>query len=385
MNILFVLGVYPGQGGVEKVTTTLSNEFHIKGHHISIISFEQMDINLNDLNPNIKLYQLHYPVFSLKNILYIRKIIINNNIDIIINQWVVPFQVSLLCKMAIGKKSCKIISVHHNLPNTNKRIKSIEYNIDNNKGSKVLNTLKLHIVKLISRFSLRLSFFISDKFIVLSPSFIPIVQDFIFTKNNNKFQAIPNPLTISTDNNTIQIKEKEIIFVGRIENNQKRIDRLIDIWEDLCTKYIDWRITIVGDGPDRKYFENLIKEKNLRRISFVGYKNPKEYYKRASILLLVSEYEGFGLVIVESMAYGTIPIVLGSYEAVYDIISHSIDGFITKYPYNKQEMKQYIEYLINTPVKREQMAQQGQIKANTFLLSNITKQWNDLFNSLFNK
>lgn len=384
MNILFLLGVYPGQGGVEKVTSILSNEFQKNGYQISIISFEQLPSHIED-NPTINLYRLHYPVLSLNNILRIKKIIVNNNINIIINQWVVPFHVTLLCKIAIGNKLCKIISVHHNLPNTNKHIKRIEFDITNNNGSKFLNLLKFYIVKLISRISLRLSYTISDCFVVLSPSFTPLIKEFLFLKDTKKIQTISNPLTISSKPKTIIKKRKEIIYVGRIENNQKRIDRLIDIWEDLNKKYVDWEMTIVGDGPDLKYFENLTKKKQLKRISFVGYKNPKEYYERASILLLVSEYEGFGLVILESMAYGVVPIVLGSYGAVYDIISHGNDGFISSYPYNKEEMIQYIESLINNPTKIEQMGQQGQYKSNSFMLPKITNQWYKLFNKIYNK
>ena len=92
------------------------------------------------------------------------------------------------------------------------------------------------------------------------------------------------------DNVSLRIKTK--IFPEIDENNSKRVN-------DKISSDLFWM-----------NYSDAIKEKNLRRISFVGYKNPKEYYKRASILLLVSEYEGFGLVIVESMAYGIIPIVL---------------------------------------------------------------------------
>lgn len=66
--------------------------------------------------------------------------------------------------------------------------------------------------------------------------------------------------------------------------------------------------------------EKQVRELKLRNVSFEGFQNPKEYYERASILLLTSEFEGFPLVLPECMSFGVIPAVYGSYSAVYDIV-----------------------------------------------------------------
>ena len=64
---------------------------------------------------------------------------------------------------------------------------------------------------------------------------------------------------------------------------------------------------------------------------------PIQHYKEASIFLLTSDLEGFGLVVIESMSYGVVPVVYGSYEAIYDIIDNGKSGLITPIPYNSQK------------------------------------------------
>ena len=69
MNILFLMGIYPNYGGVEKVTTILANEFAKQGMCVSIVSFEQPVPELaGELLPGIRLYKLDYPVLTRNNI-----------------------------------------------------------------------------------------------------------------------------------------------------------------------------------------------------------------------------------------------------------------------------------------------------------------------------
>ena len=62
--------------------------------------------------------------------------------------------------------------------------------------------------------------------------------------------------------------------------------------------------------------------------------------------MLTSDLEGFGLVIIESMSYGVVPVVYGSYEAVFDIIRNDVSGFITPVPYDKEITTEKVRFLI---------------------------------------
>lgn len=172
----------------------------------------------------------------------------------------------------------------------------------------------------------------SDLYMVLSPSFVEKFRNFTGISNLSKLVVQTNPVTIDTADYiySAENKQKEIIYVGRIDYNQKRVNRIIETWKELEDKHIDWKLKIIGDGPFRKEIEQQTKELRLSRVYFEGFKKPEIYYKKASILLLTSEYEGFPLVLTECMSYGVIPVVYGSYSAVYDIIKNNTNGIIVQ-------------------------------------------------------
>lgn len=92
MNFLFLYRIYPNYGGVEVVTTVLANRFVQDGHNVTIVSFEQPHMELlKELNNTIILEKLAYPVLSRQNIKKLHDIITVRNIDVIINQWGLPF------------------------------------------------------------------------------------------------------------------------------------------------------------------------------------------------------------------------------------------------------------------------------------------------------
>lgn len=115
-------------------------------------------------------------------------------------------------------------------------------------------------------------------------------------------------------------KRKEFLFVGRLSYADKRIDRLIDAWRMIYDKLPDWSLVIVGDGPDRKRLESMAE--GLPRVCFEGYQNPDRYYRHASALCLVSEFEGWGLCLTEAQANGVVPITMNSAEGVCSIVGN---------------------------------------------------------------
>lgn len=384
-NILFLMGVYPNYGGVEKVSTILANAFVESGHSVSIVSFEQPHPELKELNHEVGLYKLSYPVFGKRNIQKLRTIIVKQKIDILINQWAVPYYVARLCYKATQGLNCKVITVHHNDPSTNARIKGIEIDIKRKAGISTFLHLKLSLVRFFSRLSLRYTYKKCDRYVVLSPSFIPIATRYMGIHHPHKILALPNPVTIDPCcdiDKTMSNKRKEIIWVGRIEYNQKRTFRLIDIWQKLYLMHPDWHLTIVGDGPDRQDLQNRIVETKLPNIEITGFRDPVEYYDRASILLLVSEYEGFPLVTIESMSYGVVPVVLGSYAACYDIIENGKNGFIVPTPFRTQMFADVVDSLICNKAVLKRISKAAYISSENFSRKKIVEKWNELMDEV---
>lgn len=375
-RILFLVGIYPGYGGVEMVTTILANQFIKDGHEVSIVSFCQTDQKFADLylSSECNLLYLSYPVLSIKNIKYLRHYIQKHKINILINQWVLPFYTTLLWKIAISGTHCKVFSVHHNKPDTNKKIQGLEILIQ--QGKKYLKTIKW-IIREISRTSLSFCVKNSTKYILLSPSFVPLAKRYTRIKDDSKYMTIANPITIPEPLGLPE-KIKEIICVGRIEFNQKRTYRVLDIWKDLESSFPEWSLTFVGDGPDKEKLEKQIQENKLSRVSIAGFVNPIQYYERASILLMTSEYEGFPLVLTESMTYGVVPIVYDSFETVHDIITNEKNGIIIPTPYKTEAFVNCLSSLLEDNNKIKGMSIKAIESTNQFKLKNIVDKWYNL-------
>ena len=367
------MGTYPSYGGVEIVSTTLANRFIEDGHQVTIASYMQphQDGSLLNLSEKCNLLFLSCPVLSARNIKRLRNYIISHRIDVLINQWVVPFYATWVWKLAIRGTNCQVYSVHHNPPDTNMHIQALKKKID--EGRRYLKGL-YWFVREISRLSLAFCINNSHKFIVLSPSFVPVAKQFSRVSKEDIFLAIPNPNPISACDDVIT-KEKEILYVGRIEYNQKRTDRVIDVWKELEPLYPDWKLTIVGDGVDREDLQKRINEYGLKQVEITGFVNPQEYYKRASILLLTSEYEGFGLVIVEAMTYGVVPVVYNSFKTASDLISNGYNGVLVEKPFETQKFKKAIQDLMDDADYLNAMSHNGRVVSEEFSMDNVVKEW----------
>lgn len=377
-NILFLMGTYPSYGGVEIVSTTLANQFIEDGHQVTIASYKQplneaTRLNLSD---QCDLLFLSYPVLSIQNIKKLREYILTHQIEVLINQWVVPFYATMVWKIATHGTNCQVYSVHHNPPDTNMRIQSLKRKMES--GKWYLKGM-YGLVREISRLSLAFCIKNSHQFILLSSSFIPIAQKFSRVKSAEKFLSIPNPISIPLPDEDIS-REKEIIYVGRIEYNQKRTDRVVDIWKELEPHYPDWKLTIVGDGDDREDLQNRIHEYGLKRVEITGFVNPIKYYQRASILLLTSEYEGFGLVVAEAMSYGVVPVVYNSFESAKDLITDGYNGALIEKPFSVSHFTKVVQELMEN-AEWHVLSQNSRIASKRFSVNTIVKDWYQLWNN----
>lgn len=168
---------------------------------------------------------------------------------------------------------------------------------------------------------------------------------------------------------TIDFKrKKDILFVniGRHEEGQKRITRIIDAAEKLIKEGYKFHVLLVGDGPDNLKYQELVISKKLDDvIIFLGKKsNPYPYYKLADAVLSSSQYEGFPVMFLEAMVLNK-PILstkvsdwkdlddnYGMFDScntdgVYRIMKKYLDnGFKIKKEFNYKEFNKKIEKTI---------------------------------------
>jgi len=101
--------------------------------------------------------------------------------------------------------------------------------------------------------------------------------------------------------------EKIVLAAGRINQwYYKGFDLLMKAWQDVAKQYPDWRLRVVGHGEPAviDWLKQLAGD-GASSVEFGPYTpDIAEEYKRASIFVLSSRYEGWGLVAVEAMSQG---------------------------------------------------------------------------------
>lgn len=389
MNILFLMKVYE-IGGQEVVTSVLAKSFSDNNNNVIIACFNQPNkMMVRRTCDAVKVYSLNGFNYSENNVAKLRDILISEKIDIVINQWGLPYIGAKVLEKAKKGLNVKVIAIYHNDPGTNARIKDVEIELSktDNRFKQLFLIAKKNLYRFITSRSMRYVYNHSDVYQVLSPSFVERFKNFTGIKNPKKLMVQTNPVTIETGDFVLKPanKEKEIIYVGRIDYNQKRVHRVIDTWALLEKKYPDWRLTIVGDGVERENIEKQAKALGLKNVSFEGFKSPIEYYKRARILMLTSEYEGFPLVLAECMSFGVVPAVYGSYSAVYDIVNDGVNGIV--FPYQKEGFSAekaaiQLQKIMHNDAVYNDMAEKAIETSKRYSVDEIYKSWEETFEKL---
>ena len=389
MNILFLLRSLD-LGGLEVVTAVLANKFLEEGHWVGVFAFEERSGNVRGrFEDGIEVTIGEGYKNSQQNVTLLHHLLREAKVDVVINQWGLPIiPIKVLNKAKEGLQ-VKVISVYHNDPLQNGRIQSVETAIakTGNIFKKVSYKAKRFVFRYITGNAMRYNYRHSDRFAVLSPSFISNFRLFTKISNTNKLVVQTNPVTVNSEGYEYDFehKQKEIIYVGRIDYTQKRVHRVIETWAHLEHRFQNWRLTVVGDGEERENMERTVADLELQHVSFEGFQAPKPYYERASILLLTSEFEGFPLVLAECMSFGVVPVVYGSYSAVYDIIEDGKDGLVLpydKFGFRAEQMAERLAILMRDEDKRRNMAMTAIQKSKNYSLDMIYQQWMERLRNL---
>jgi len=134
-----------------------------------------------------------------------------------------------------------------------------------------------------------------------------------------KKSALPEP--------DFTVKEPGLIAVSSRLQRYKKIDEAISALQFLEQRY---HLVVMGDGPERSQLEALVAELNLEdRVEFTGYvDDPFAWYRKAEIFVLPSMWEGFGNVLIESMACGCQVVANASAWAPPEVLGHGEYGYL---------------------------------------------------------
>ena len=152
-----------------------------------------------------------------------------------------------------------------------------------------------------------------------------------------------------------------IVTVSRINNSQKRINRIPPVISKLMEQGIDnikWYV--IGDGRDTDEVKALAKKLNVSdNIVFLGKKtNPYSLLKNSDIFVLPTKTESYGLVVVEAMILN-VPVVVCEYPALKEIFDDGVHGLVA------QQSVESLAEKIGTLIKNKELYEK--IKENTRL------------------
>jgi glycosyltransferase involved in cell wall biosynthesis len=388
-NILFVapFPIDPFRGGVQRLTDVLAREMRNQG-------FNTYFISLSDGNetkkPDIR-YQFYLPLkqsyCSEENIWFTKEFINEKEITHIINQTGIYADVLNFFKI-LNLHNIPLYTVHHNcLKCLNERYREIRLSgpgFINNLLRKLDHPFVWYMLKTLNRIKMgklyKRAVIESDKMVLYTKLYFPELEHYGVKKELfNRVVAIPNPLSYEPKEEYLKNKEKRILFVGRVEINQKRVDRLMEIWPKIFRKHPDWSFDVVGDGPALPYLKQYAQKHKFKNIHFHGTTDPVPFLKKASIFTMTSDFEGWPLVLPEAQAFGVIPVAFDSFASVSEVISEGESGFIVK-SFDLDAYADKVGFLINNTEVRERMAIIGQQHVEKFKPANIVEDWIKLFN-----
>jgi len=389
-KILFICSNYPAPGGVETVTGLLADFFIARGYQQYILVLEGHNKALFENHRHALLMtEMPGPLNAPRNIDYINDFIGNNEITCVFNQGVFT-QIHL---SATQHPKTVFINTLHSRPFWE------IHQFVNSKWSDLLAAQPDYLLKAKTLFRCLMGLIHpdlthpnirrfyrqqiekADWYVVLDDAFKKELEFKLYKGcPQTNIRVIPNPLI--HNNPSIPIKQKQVLYIGRLTAEPKRVDRLLRIWSMVEEKAPGWSLQIVGDGEQRLHLENTATQLGLKNVAFKGYQDPTPFYQRASILCLTSTYEGSPMVIPEAQSFGVVPLVFGSVESMYSLIDDDMNGIILS-PFDENAFAEELLKLIQDPRRLAYMSENAISKVKDLTVERIGQEWLDLLEKPF--
>ena len=193
--------------------------------------------------------------------------------------------------------------------------------------------------------------------------------------------VISNPKSFSVDL-PASLDVKRVVAVGRYLPI-KGFERLIYAWQKVNLVCPDWTLSIVGEGPQRQYLQELVDKLGLKDcIILEGIsRDIIREYLTSSIFVMSSYSEGFPMTILEAEAAGLPVVSFNCPCGPKDIIREGLDGFLIENG-DIVGMAEAIIKLIKDDVLRKEMGRNAYINSNRFSETTIMTKWETLFKTI---
>lgn len=325
----------------------------------------------------------------------LHQIVVENEIDYIIDQGIF-INVGLL-REAVAGTPCKVILAHHYEPGAETLYMSLRGHWAKRHEKMTLRRrcrwlfdlvfypyAKRKYVETLRR-TYREAYFRAHRVVLLSQGFIEAYQQFGRFNDDKNFSIIPNSLSFNEFLPVDEIKKKQpvVLIVSRIEEVHKRLSLALEIWKKVKShsEARGWRLKIVGTGKDMPMYQHMIVHDCIPDVSFEGHQVPMPYYKEASIFMMTSRSESWGLTLTEAQQMGVVPVAFDTYASLREIITDGRDGVVI----DEGDVDGYVRSMLDLmqdTAKRQRMACHAIESSHRFSQEKVAGKWWKLLEGL---
>jgi len=369
MKILHIINNL-GSGGAEKLiedTLPIMNKYSDVKIELLILTGENNVFDEKLRNSGIKIYNLEaINIYNPINIFKIRKSLKNNNYDLIHVHLFPAFYWVTVANILNFKNRIPLIMTEHNTHNRRR---------------------KYNFFKIFDKFIYNQI----DKIISISKDTQINLKEWLgVDKDNNNFEIINNGINTKKFKNAKSYKKNDLLngyssgdilitMVGRF-SEQKDQKTLIKATKNLPNEF---NLILIGEGNLKSDCENLVDDLKMNdRVHFLGFrKDVERIMKTSDIIVLSSNWEGFGLVAVEGMAAGK-PLIASNVSGLRNIVK---DAGLLFEPKNAKQLTKLIKNLSEDQKFYDKISEKCLNRAESYDLKNMIDKQIDLYKSLSNK
>ncbi|MEQ8186535.1 MAG: N-acetyl-alpha-D-glucosaminyl L-malate synthase BshA [Candidatus Eremiobacterota bacterium] len=313
------INCYPTHGGSGVVATELAKALGRRGHDVSMISYD-LPFRLDEINDSVSYYEVTVEQYPLMKYF--------------------PYTLALASKMVevVKEKDISVMHVHYAIPHSIAAILARDI-LKKEKSLKVITTLHGTDITLVGN---NASFKPITNYAIENSDAVTAVSQFLkkevcrhFDVDCSKVEVIYNFFDTGTDHMPLPRCLAPFCCCGKavvvhISNFRpvKRIEDVVRAFYHIW-KEIPATLLMVGDGPDKTRASDLAQELGMKKdVHFMGViKNILPVINAANLLLLPSQTESFGLVILEGMSTG-VPVVASDTGGIPEVVEHGVTGYL---------------------------------------------------------
>lgn len=360
---------YPSVGGSGVIATELGKMLAERGHEIHFIT-SSVPFRLNKIYPTITFHQVEvnsYSVFqyapydiALAN--KMAEVIQDEGLDVLHVHYAIPHAVCAILAKDMANSDIGIVTTLHGTDITvlgydSSLTGAIQYGIEK---SDVVTAVSKSLVK-------------QTRELITTKKDIETIYNFVDEREYHKKDGGNLKELLGINEN-----EKVIIHVS----NFRKVKHVPDVVKsfELIHKEIPAKLLLVGDGPEKHPVMEYVKGKPIEKdVLFLGkQENVSELYAISDLMLLLSEKESFGLVLLEAMAC-EVPCIGTAVGGIPEVIVPGENGYLVPLG-DIEKVAEYGLKILKDPILHNQLKETAlEIVRTRFSSAQIVEQYEKMY------